>query len=66
MTRAQFNRELSAATGESIQTIRSRGFSLVETPDLTPLTIDWDAMYPTEPVRPHRSQRKARRSAAAV
>lgn len=66
MTQAQFDREVSSATGESIHTIRSRGFSLVEMPDLSPLTIDWDALYPTEPIRPHRSQRQTKRSPVAA
>ena len=42
MTQRQFERELSRATGESIATLRSRGFSLVEPPDLEPLVVDWD------------------------
>ncbi len=29
-------------------TVRSRGFSLVEVPDLELLLIDWDEIYPTE------------------
>ena len=42
MTQSQFERELSRATGESISTIRSRGFSLVEPPELEPLVVNWD------------------------
>ena len=44
MTRRDFEREVSEATGESMATIRSRGFSLVEVPDLEPLVVDWDAL----------------------
>ncbi len=54
MTQAQMERELARATGESIATIRHRGFSLVEPPELEPLTVDWDqlaaervAMFPS-------------------
>jgi hypothetical protein len=42
MTRSEFEQEVASATGESLKTVRSRGFSLVEPPDLEPLTIDWD------------------------
>ena len=44
MTQCQFERELSRATGESIATLRSRGFSLVEPPNLEPLVVDWDEL----------------------
>lgn len=59
MTQAELERELARATGESRETIRHRGFQLVEPPDLEPLVIDWDAMYPTE--LPRRIQRPAKR-----
>jgi hypothetical protein len=44
MTQAELEREISRATGESVGTIRSLGFSLIEPPDLEPLTVDWDAL----------------------
>ncbi len=59
MTQREFERELAHATGESIATIRRRGFSLVELPDREPLTVDWDALaaervalFPAEADRP--------------
>lgn len=64
MTHAQMERELSRATGESRATIRSRGFQLVEPPELEPLTVDWDALQQFEPVR--RAQRPPRRLKAAA
>lgn len=42
MTQRQMERALSRQTGESLETIRSRGFSLVEEPELEPLVVDWD------------------------
>jgi hypothetical protein len=51
MTQSDFEREVSRATGETIDTVRSRGFSLMEIPDLEPLILDWDEIYPTEPLR---------------
>jgi hypothetical protein len=44
MTQRELERELAQATGESVSTIRSLGFSLVEPPELEPLTVDWDAL----------------------
>lgn len=44
MTQAELDRELSRKTGESVGTIRNLGFSLVETPDPEPLTVDWDEL----------------------
>jgi hypothetical protein len=44
MTQAELDRELSRMTGESVGTIRSLGFSLIEPPDIEPLTVDWDAL----------------------
>ena len=62
MTQAQMERELARATGESISTIRSRGFSIIEPPELEPLVVDWDqldakrvAMFPSR----NRDHRKA-------
>ena len=42
MTQAQVDQAVSRVTGESLSTIRNRGFSIVEPPELEPLTIDWD------------------------
>ena len=42
MTQRQFEREVASATGESIDTIRHRGFSLVEPEYPKPLVVDWD------------------------
>jgi hypothetical protein len=44
MTQQEFERALVRATGESVETIRSRGFSLVEPPNLEPLIVDWDQL----------------------
>jgi len=44
MTQAELDREISRSTGESIGTIRNLGFSLVEPPELEPLTVDWDEL----------------------
>ncbi len=57
MTQHQLERELAIATGESMSTIRSRGFSLVELPELEPLTIDWDEVYPSDVRLPPRRER---------
>ena len=45
MTRVEFERELSAATGESLGTIRHRGFQLVEPPVVYPRIVDWDVLH---------------------
>lgn len=44
MTQCELERELTRVTGESITTIRRRGFSIVEPPALEPLTVNWDAL----------------------
>ncbi len=44
MTQAQMERELARATGESLSTIRHRGFSIIEPPELEPLVVNWDAL----------------------
>ena len=44
MTQTEMERELARATGESLSTIRHRGFSIVEPPELEPLVIDWDSL----------------------
>ena len=64
MTQHELERELASATGESLSTIRSRGFSLVEVPDLEPLTIDWDAVQQVEQPRLALPRRRRVRQAA--
>ena len=51
MTQAQLERAVAQATGESISTIRCRGFSVVEMPMVhdygaaaTPQVVDWDEL----------------------
>jgi hypothetical protein len=44
MTQREFERELARATGETVSTLRSRGFSLLETPASEPRMVDWDAI----------------------
>jgi hypothetical protein len=51
MTQAEFERELAAATGETLSLIRHRGFQLVEPPEPEPLMVDWDVVYPVEAAR---------------
>jgi len=51
MTQQELERELASATGETLSVIRHRGFQLVEPPELEPLMIDWDVVYPVEPRR---------------
>jgi hypothetical protein len=58
MTQRELEREVSRTTGESLDVIRNLGFSLVEPPDLEPLTVDWDeldaqrvAIFPCAPAR---------------
>ena len=61
MTHAQMERELARATGESLSTIRRRGFQLVEPPTLDPLTVDWDELDAERfAVIPQRSREKRR------
>ncbi len=64
MTQRELERELARATGESLATIRHRGFSLVEPPDDGPQTVDWDAVYPVEPSRVRRVRRRSELQAA--
>jgi hypothetical protein len=42
MTQRELERELSRTTGESLGTIRQRGFGLVEVRDPTPRYVDWE------------------------
>lgn len=44
MTQAELDRAVAAATGESLATIRGRGFSIVEIPDPAPRIVDWDEL----------------------
>ena len=44
MTQSDLERELARKTGETMGTIRSRGFSFVEPPHLEPQTVDWDEL----------------------
>ena len=44
MTQHQLERELARLTGETITTIRHRGFGLVEPPEREPLVVDWDEL----------------------
>ena len=51
MTPSQLNRAVARATGESIATIRRRGFSIVDVPAsgdfgeaATPQFVDWEAI----------------------
>ena len=64
MTQAEFERELSEAIGETRATIRSRGFHLLEPPEVEPLVVDWDELQQVEPAR--RVQRSPRRLKAAA
>jgi hypothetical protein len=68
MTQAELEREVAGATGESISTIRSLGFSLENPADgfsepepiAAPNIIDWDEHYRAErPRRRHRPLRMA-------
>ena len=44
MSQNQIDRAVARHTGESLSTIRKFGFSIVEPPELEPLTVDWDAV----------------------
>ena len=48
MTQAELNREIAAATGESMSTVRHMGFvPLMPVPyerDRDPLVVDWDEL----------------------
>lgn len=60
MTQAEMERELADSTGESISTIRDRGFSLIVMPDRNPLIVDWDQVQQREPLR-YVTRRRPRR-----
>ena len=63
MTQRELERELANMTGESIATIRSRGFGLVEPPELEPLVVDWDEAQQVEPVRRPFAKRRVHQAA---
>ena len=44
MTQRDLDRQVARATGETVSTIRSMGFGLMEMPDLEALTVDWDEL----------------------
>ena len=44
MTQAEIDRAVSRATGESLATIRSLGFSALDSIDEGPHILDWDEM----------------------
>ena len=66
MTHAQMERELAHATGESLTTIRRRGFQLVEPPVLSPQFVNWDELDAERvAVVPQRSREHRRHKLAA-
>jgi hypothetical protein len=44
MSQAEFEREFARQTGESLATIRRRGFQLLEMPEPEPQVVDWDTL----------------------
>jgi hypothetical protein len=44
MTQADLNHEVASLTGETVRTIRQRGFSLIEIDCPPPLVVDWDEL----------------------
>jgi hypothetical protein len=44
MTQRDLERAICRATGESIGTVQSLGFSLLEPPDHEPLVVDWEQL----------------------
>ena len=65
MTQAEMEHELAHTTGETLCTIRNRGFSLIVMPDRNPLVVDWDQVQRREPVRYVPRRRPVRRQLAA-
>ena len=63
MTHADFEQEVCDATGEELDVIRNRGFSLVVMPTRGPLTVDWDSVQQLEPMR-YLPRRRRKRCAA--
>ncbi|MBA4020720.1 MAG: hypothetical protein C0483_26480 [Pirellula sp.] len=64
MTQAEMEHELARSTGESLSTIRGRGFSLIVMPDRNPLVVDWDQVQHREPMRYVPRRRPLRRRLA--
>jgi hypothetical protein len=65
MTHAEMERELSRSTGESLATIRRRGFQLVEPPVARPRLVDWDELDAERvSIVPQRSRQNRRLIAA--
>jgi hypothetical protein len=65
MTHAEMERELSRSTGESLATIRRRGFQLVEPPVAGPQLVDWDELDAERvSIVPQRSRQNLRLIAA--
>ena len=64
MTQADFEQEVCQATGEELDVIRNRGFSLIVMPDRAPLTVDWDKAQQIEPMR-YLPRRRHKRPCAA-
>ena len=64
MTQVEMEHELARSTGESLSTIRGRGFSLIVMPDRNPLVVDWDQVQQREQLR-YRPRRPIRRPVAA-
>ena len=44
MTQRDLDRQVARATGETVSTIRSMGFGLMEIPESEPLIVDWDEL----------------------
>lgn len=65
MTQAEMEHELARSTGESLSTIRGRGFSLIVMPERNPLVVDWDQVQQREPMRYIPRRRPVRRRVAA-
>jgi len=65
MTQAEMERELARSTGETLDTIRRRGFSLIVMPDRDPLVVDWDYVQEQESLRYRPRRRPVRRRLAA-
>jgi len=58
MNQAQLEQEVAGRTGESIRTVRRRGFHLMEPIPPRPLVVDWDdiegnrmGLFPMRPPR---------------
>ena len=49
MTQAELDREVAGLTGESVRTIRKRGFSLMEVEYPPPQIVDWDELDAQRP-----------------